>query len=146
MEECCKTCMYRKSLVLWNLDGKDMPNYDNLSDCCVVMILGKDEKLTCGDNFVHQINNPEEENCENWKACQEYRKINNEVCAFMTTYWNAQTDACDDCRECDYFLHEYWNCQGDVEPCIEFHPKPGSNKKLVSIEITEDDNESGICL
>ena len=43
--------------------------------------------------------------------------------------WNPETDACDECRECDYFLHEYWNCQGESEPCHEFYPKLGSNKK-----------------
>lgn len=52
--------------------------------------------------------------------------------------WEAERDACDECLECHYFLHEYWNCQGDIEPCLEFYPKPGSNKRLVSIEITMD--------
>ena len=55
----------------------------------------------------------------------------------MRKNWNPEIDACDDCQECDYFLHEYWNCQGDIEPCLEFHPKPGSKKKLVTIQITK---------
>ena len=52
--------------------------------------------------------------------------------------WVAKIDACDECRECDYFLHDYWNCQGDIEPCLEFCPKPGSNKRLVTINVVVD--------
>ena len=52
--------------------------------------------------------------------------------------WTPKIDACDECRDCDYFLHDYWNCQGDIEPCLEFEPKPGSNKRLVAIEVTVD--------
>lgn len=40
--------------------------------------------------------------------------------------WNPETDACDYCKECEYFLHEYWNCQGELEPCWEFIPKKDS--------------------
>lgn len=29
-------------------------------------------------------------------------------------------EVCDECYECEYFKHDYWNCQGDSEPCIEF--------------------------
>ena len=49
--------------------------------------------------------------------------------------WNPETDACDYCKECDYFLHDYWNCQGDIEPCWEFIPKIDSKYKKVEIEI-----------
>ena len=49
--------------------------------------------------------------------------------------WIPERDACNECQECDYFLHYYWNCQGELEPCHEFIPRPGSNKKLVSIEV-----------
>ena len=34
--------------------------------------------------------------------------------------WNAERDACDDCRTCKYFLHEFWNCQGDTIKCDEY--------------------------
>lgn len=34
--------------------------------------------------------------------------------------WNAERDACDDCRTCEYFLHEFWNCQGDTKKCDEY--------------------------
>lgn len=28
---------------------------------------------------------------------------------------------CKECKElCDYYLDEYWNCQGESEPCEEF--------------------------
>lgn len=50
-----------------------------------------------------------------------------------------EIDACDECRECDYFLHDYWNCQGYIEPCFEFYPKPGSKKRMVEIVVEEDD-------
>ena len=52
--------------------------------------------------------------------------------------WEAEIDACDECRDCDYFLDEYWNCQGGIEPCLEFYPKLGSNKRLVSINVVVD--------
>lgn len=42
--------------------------------------------------------------------------------------WNPEIDACDECHECDYFLHEFWNCQGEPEPCLEFYPKADSKK------------------
>ena len=34
--------------------------------------------------------------------------------------WVPERDACDDCYKCRYFLDEYWNCQGEKEPCYEF--------------------------
>ena len=34
--------------------------------------------------------------------------------------WNAERDACDDCWTCEYFLHEFWNCQGDTKKCDEY--------------------------
>lgn len=52
--------------------------------------------------------------------------------------WNPETDACDECRECDYFLHEYWNCQGELEPCFEFLPKKGSKYKKIEIEVLNE--------
>ena len=52
--------------------------------------------------------------------------------------WDPKTDACDYCKECDYFLHEYWNCQGELEPCLEFHPKKGSKYKKVEIETANE--------
>jgi hypothetical protein len=48
--------------------------------------------------------------------------------------WNPETDACNECRECDYFLHEYWNCQGELEPCWEFIPKRILNEIVVTKE------------
>ena len=51
--------------------------------------------------------------------------------------WNPETDACDECQECDYFLHEYWNCQGELEPCFEFLPKKGSKYKKIEIEVVD---------
>lgn len=52
--------------------------------------------------------------------------------------WNPETDACNACWECDYFLHEYWNCQGEEEPCLEFLPKMGSKYKKVEIVVTKE--------
>ena len=49
--------------------------------------------------------------------------------------WKPETDACNACRECDYFLHEYWNCQGEEEPCLEFLPKMGAKYKKVEIVV-----------
>ena len=34
--------------------------------------------------------------------------------------WVAERDACDDCLKCQYYLHEFWNCQGAEEKCWEF--------------------------
>lgn len=48
--------------------------------------------------------------------------------------WNPEIDACDYCKECEYFLHDYWNCQGELEPCLEFLPKKDSKYKKVEIE------------
>lgn len=57
--------------------------------------------------------------------------------------WNPETDACDYCKECEYFLKEckyfLYECQGDVEPCIEFLPKKDSKYKKVEIAITEEE-------
>ena len=53
--------------------------------------------------------------------------------------WNPETDACNACRECDYFLHEYWNCQGELEPCWEFIPKKDSKYKKVEIVVTKEE-------
>ena len=52
--------------------------------------------------------------------------------------WDPETDACDYCKECDYFLHDYWSCQGELEPCLEFYPKKGSKYKRVEIEIINE--------
>lgn len=52
--------------------------------------------------------------------------------------WNPEADACDECRECEYFLHEYWNCQGGLDPCWDFVPIEGSKYKKVEIEITDE--------
>lgn len=49
--------------------------------------------------------------------------------------WNPETDACKYCKECEYFLHEYWNCQGDTEPCGEFVPKIDSKYRKVKVEV-----------
>lgn len=59
--------------------------------------------------------------------------------------WNPETDACDECQECDYFLHDYWNCQGELEPCFEFLPKKGSkfNKVKITIANNSDKNIRG---
>ena len=35
---------------------------------------------------------------------------------------NAMYEVCDKCKTCDYYLHEYWNCQGEKEPCEEYYP------------------------
>lgn len=34
--------------------------------------------------------------------------------------WIAERDACDGCKTCEYFLHEYWNCQGEEAICPEY--------------------------
>ena len=35
--------------------------------------------------------------------------------------WIPERDACDDCFRCDYFLHDFWNCQGQPKHrCEEF--------------------------
>lgn len=49
--------------------------------------------------------------------------------------WNPETDACEYCFECKYFLDDYWNCQGDIEPCFEFSPKISSKLKKVEIKV-----------
>lgn len=36
--------------------------------------------------------------------------------------WNAEGDACAECKTCEYFLHEFWNCQGEKKPFIEYLP------------------------
>ena len=53
--------------------------------------------------------------------------------------WIPEIDACDECTECCYFLDDFWNCQGEPEPCHEFHPKLGSKKKMVEIVVGEED-------
>lgn len=52
--------------------------------------------------------------------------------------WDPEKDACEYCFDCEYFLHEYWNCQGELEPCWEFLPKKGSNYKKVEVKIEDD--------
>lgn len=52
--------------------------------------------------------------------------------------WDPETDACEYCKECEYFLHEYWNCQGELEPCLEFLQKKGSIYKKVEVIIKDD--------
>lgn len=42
------------------------------------------------------------------------------VCERSIVMWNAERDACDDCWTCEYFLHEFWNCQGDTKKCDEY--------------------------
>ena len=56
--------------------------------------------------------------------------------------WNPETDACDECQECDYFLHDYWNCQGELEPCLEFLPKKGSKFNKVEITVTNNSDKN----
>ena len=34
--------------------------------------------------------------------------------------WIPEEDACDECLRCRYFLDDYWECQGQKEPCHEF--------------------------
>lgn len=53
--------------------------------------------------------------------------------------WNPETDACECCKECDYFLNEFWNCQGEPEPCLEFLPKVGSKKYKVEMTILKEE-------
>ena len=43
-----------------------------------------------------------------------------ERCRKEQTMWNAEIDACADCKNCEYFLHEFWNCQGDTKKCDEY--------------------------
>ena len=48
--------------------------------------------------------------------------------------WNAEIDACDDCKNCEFFLHEYWNCQGDTEICEEYITRiRGTNDENVDV-------------
>ncbi len=56
--------------------------------------------------------------------------------------WNPETDACDYCKECDYFLNEFWNCQGESEPCLEFLPKKGSKFNKVEITVTNNSDKN----
>ena len=56
--------------------------------------------------------------------------------------WNPETDACECCKECDYFLHEFWNCQGELEPCWEFLPKKSSKFKKVEITVTNNSDKN----
>lgn len=46
--------------------------------------------------------------------------------------WMAERDACDSCKTCEYFLHEYWNCQGDDTTCPEYMAKfiPASKNEI----------------
>lgn len=53
--------------------------------------------------------------------------------------WNPEIDACDECHECDFFLHEFWNCQGEPEPCWEFYPKADSKKYKVEITVFKEE-------
>ena len=34
--------------------------------------------------------------------------------------WIPEKDACNEFLKCQYFLDDYWNCQGEKEPCHEF--------------------------
>ncbi len=43
--------------------------------------------------------------------------------------WNPITDACEYCKECDYFLNEFPNCQGASTLCWCFIPKENSKYK-----------------
>jgi len=45
-----------------------------------------------------------------------------------------ECERCEYCFECKYFLDDYWNCQGDIEPCFEFSPKKDSKYRKVEIE------------
>lgn len=60
--------------------------------------------------------------------------------------WNPETDACDECQECDYFLKEnkyfLYECQGDEEPCFEFLPKKGSKFNKVKIMIANNNDKN----
>ena len=56
--------------------------------------------------------------------------------------WNPETDACDYCFECKYFLDDYWNCQGELEPCFEFLPKKSSKFKKVEITVTNNSDKN----
>ena len=42
--------------------------------------------------------------------------------------WDPEIDACSECHDCFYFLHDYWNCQGEKEPCHEFIKNKYSKK------------------
>lgn len=52
--------------------------------------------------------------------------------------WNPETNACDECQECEYFLHDCWNCQGDIEPCWKFLPKRDSKYRKVEIVVSKE--------
>ena len=57
----------------------------------------------------------------------------------VTNMWEPETDACNECKECGYFLDDYWNCQGEPVPCFDFYPKPGSKLKKIEF-IVEPEN------
>lgn len=59
----------------------------------------------------------------------------------MSNKWNPETDACDVCKECDNFLHNYWNCLGEPEPCLEFLPRIGSKYRKVNLTVTNEVND-----
>lgn len=59
----------------------------------------------------------------------------------MINKWNPEADACDICKECDYFLHDYWNCQGEPEPCWEFFPRIGSKYRKINLTVTNEVND-----
>ena len=54
--------------------------------------------------------------------------------------WNPETDACDCCKECIFYLDEFWYCVGEMEPCLEFCPKKSSKYKKVEIEVDNGGN------
>lgn len=56
-DEVCGTCKYYNDLVLWNLEGKDLPNYRETSHCCTLFL---------GEGVVHQANSPWHK-CECWE-------------------------------------------------------------------------------
>jgi len=65
-EECCENCKFLRELILWNEGGKNLPNYSDISHCCIVWVYKDYEKLLCGNDLgrVHQINMPQLEMCE----------------------------------------------------------------------------------
>lgn len=64
------------------------------------------------------------------------------ICLTNHGMWNPETDACVYCMECEYFLNDYWNCEGDIEPCVEFVPKIDSEYKKVEVEVEADGGET----
>ena len=59
--------------------------------------------------------------------------------------WNAKRDACDDCRTCEYFLHEFWNCQGDTKKCDEYIVARMSRQGEWMEEMYIDGHTHGTC-